>query len=78
MLIILEITCYESTGIQNAYHDRFMIFDFGGIQKVFLISCEIGQFFNDNHEARGYISPIELSSTVRYGKNLLQYVKECK
>lgn len=72
------ITCYESTDIQNAYHDRFMIFDLGGIQKVFLISCEIGQFFNDNHEARGYISPIELSSTVRYGKNLLQYVKECK
>lgn len=77
-LISKGITCYESADIQNAYHDRFMIFDMGTTQKVFLVSCEIGQFFSDNQEARGYINPIELASTVRNGKNLLQYVKECK
>lgn len=77
-LISNGITCYESTDIQNAYHDRFMIFDMGNVAKIFLVSCEIGQFFSDNHEARGYISLIEPASTVRNGKNLLQYVKECK
>lgn len=72
------IICYESTDIQNAYHDRFMVFDLGTSQKVFFVSCEIGQFFSDNNEARGYINPIELSITVRNGKNLLEYIKECK
>lgn len=72
------INCYDSTDIQNAYHDRFILFDMGNVTKAFLVSCEIGQFFSDNHEARGYINPIELSATVRNGKNILQYVKECK
>lgn len=77
-LVSKGINCYESLDIQNAYHDRFILFDMGNVTKAFLVSCEIGQFFSDNKEARGYINPIELSATVRNGKNILQYVKECK
>lgn len=77
-LVSMGITCYESTDILNAYHDRFMIFDMGNTTKAFLVSCEIGQFFSDTNEARGFINPIDISETVRNGKNILQYVKECK
>lgn len=77
-LMAMGITCYESSDIQNAYHDRFMIFDMGNTSKAYLVSCDIGQFFSDNNESRGYINPIDLSATVRNGKNILQYAKECK
>lgn len=77
-LLDMNVMCYESADIHSSYHDRFLIFEMNNCAKIYLISCEIGEFFTESKESRGYIYPIDLSNTIRNGKNLLQYVKECK
>ena len=62
--------------IQKSFHDRYIIFKMkNGTFKVFMCTCEIGQFFNpQTGETKGYINEIPQSDIVKKAGSLLNMV----
>ena len=62
--------------IQKSFHDRYIIFKMNdGTFKVFMCTCEIGQFFNPaTNETKGYINEIPKLEIVKKAGSLLNMV----
>lgn len=69
----LGVTIVNNPDISKYFHDRYLIFKMSnGTYKVFMCSCEIGQFFNpDTGEAKGFIYEIPQTALVKKSGSLL-------
>jgi len=74
----LGVKVRENKNIKKAFHDRYLVFELTNkTYEVYLITCEIGQFFNSaTNQPLGSIIKINPNEVSKDNVNLIHLVKE--
>jgi len=74
----LGVKVRENKNIKKAFHDRYLVFELKNkTYEIYLITCEIGQFFNPStNQPLGSIIKINPSEISKDKVNLIHLVKE--
>lgn len=72
----IGIKTIEKPGIQQAFHDRYIIFALKNNTYItYLVTCEYGQFFNQNNEQLGAIIKVDPKELKKGNIDLLKIIR---